>query len=364
MDLSVSVVGAGIGGMAASLLLARAGADVVLLERVGEVAAVGAGLLLQANGLAVLAGLGVDEGLRAGGFSSDGVPVRAADGSVLSSLRVPDFGPGLDRVLAVRRSAVHEVLLAAVQAEPGIELRLGTEVSGGEAFDADLVVGADGVSSAVRGGGDFGARLRRSGAVYLRGLVPRFGDGFAGEYWTPSGLFGGAPVDATTQYFYASATAPAVRSAVDARDLPALRAAWAAALPAAGGAFGAVERFDDLLVNDVVRVDCARCADGRRVLLGDAAHAMAPNAGQGANSALVDAAVLTGALARAASVEAALAVYTDRRRRRVRRVQDAADRLARAAHWQGRTSTWLRDGLLRFVDHRAGPARRPGRPPH
>jgi 2-polyprenyl-6-methoxyphenol hydroxylase-like FAD-dependent oxidoreductase len=358
MDLRVTVVGAGIGGMATSLLLARAGASVVLLERVGEVAAVGAGLLLQANGLAVLSGLGLDEKLRADGFLSDGVPVRAADGAVISSLPVPDFGEGLDRVLAVRRSAVHEALLDAVSAEPAIALRLGVEVRGSEPFDTDLVVGADGVSSVVRAGGNFGARVRSTGAVYLRGLVPLAGDGFAGEYWTQSGLFGGAPVDAATQYFYASATAPAVRAAVSSRDLPALSRAWAAALPCAAAAFDAVGAFDDLLVSEVVRVDCARWADGRRVLLGDAAHAMAPNAGQGANSALVDAAVLTDELARGTTVEAALAAYTARRRRRVRRVQDAADRLARVAHWQGRRTTRLRDGLLRVVDRRAGLAER------
>jgi hypothetical protein len=42
----------------------------------------------------------------------------------------------------------------------------------------------------------------------------------------------------------------------------------------------------------------------------------------------------------------------------VRRVQDAADRLAQVAHWQGRTTTRVRDGLLRFLDHRAGLAER------
>jgi 2-polyprenyl-6-methoxyphenol hydroxylase-like FAD-dependent oxidoreductase len=369
--LRVAVVGGGIGGMAASLLCARAGAAVVLLERVPEVAAVGAGLLLQPNGLAVLGGLGLDEPLRSGGFLSSGVPVRSPDGTPISSLSVPDLGPGLDRVLAVRRSALHEVLLAAVGADPRIDVRLGAEVTaadgtgrvllaGGDHVVSDLVVGADGVSSVVRQGGDFGARVRPTGAVYLRGLVPLVDDGFAGEYWTSAGLFGGAPVDATTQYFYASATAPEVRSAVEAGDLAGLRAAWAGALPEAEPVLRAVERFGDLLVNEVVRVDCARWADGRRVLLGDAAHAMAPNAGQGANSALVDAAVLPAELAAAATVEQGLAAYTHRRRRRVRRVQDTADRIARVAHWRSPAARRLRDGALRALD-RPGLAARPAR---
>jgi 2-polyprenyl-6-methoxyphenol hydroxylase-like FAD-dependent oxidoreductase len=85
---------------------------------------------------------------------------------------------------------------------------------------------------------------------------------------------------------------------------------------------------------------------------------MAPNAGPGANSALVDAAVLTEELARTATVVAALTAYTARRRRPVRRVQDAADRLAQLAHWRGRTTTRLRDALLGFVDRRAGLAER------
>jgi 2-polyprenyl-6-methoxyphenol hydroxylase-like FAD-dependent oxidoreductase len=364
MDLAglrVTVVGAGIGGMATSLLLARAGAAVSLHERVAEIAAVGAGLLLQPNGLAVLDGLGVDGPLRADGYAAtDGVPVRAPDGRPISSLHVPDFGPGLDSVLAVRRSALHEVLLAAVRTEPGIDLRLGAEVTAGDVqrATADLVVGCDGVSSAVRSAGAFGARVRRTGNVYLRGLVPRDGEGFTGEYWSPSGLFGGAPVDATTQYFYASATAPAVRAAVTARDLLALRNAWIGALPVAAPVLDAVERFDDLLVNEVVRVDCARWSDGRRVLLGDAAHAMAPNAGQGANSALVDAAVLVAELSSAGSISEALAAYTARRRPAVRKVQDAADRLTRAAHLRPPGARVLRDGLLRALDRRAGVAER------
>ena len=282
----VAVVGAGIGGLATAILLARAGASVTLLERAPAIAAVGAGILLQPNGLAVLTGLGLDGPLRAVAHRMDGTTIRTAAGRTVTTVGVPAFGEGLDHMLAVRRSLLHQVLLDAVRGESRIGCLLGVAVTradpdgtltttSGERIDADLVVGCDGVRSAVRATGNFGAQVRDTGYAYLRGLLPA--DGVPdGECWTPIGLFGGAPVDATTRYFYASVAAPDVRAAVEARDLDALRRPWAAILPESATAFDAVARFDDLLVNDVVRVDCARWHSGRRVLLGDAAHAASP----------------------------------------------------------------------------------------
>jgi salicylate hydroxylase len=372
MDLTntrVTVVGAGVGGMAAALLLARVGASVVLLERSREIRAVGAGILLQPNGLAVLDALGLAGPLRDAGHQVAATSVRGPTGAPISTLAVPDFGPGLDRMLAVRRSVLHEALLGAVTRQSGIDVRLDSEATGATADGAvalrsggtatgDLVVGCDGVSSAVRASGDFGARVNDTGRIYLRGLVPRRGAGFEGEYWTPLGLFGGAPVDGETQYFYASATAPPVRAAVSARDRFALRRVWGGAVPAAAAVFDALEDFDALLVNDVVRVDCASWHDGRVVLLGDAAHAMSPTAGQGANSALVDAAVLVAELVASGSTAEGLGRYTTRRRPAVRRVQDQADRLALMAHLRGRLARRARDGLLRTLESRKGVAER------
>ena len=362
---SVVVVGAGIGGMATAVLLARAGASVTLLERSPEIRAVGAGILLQPNGLAVLTGLRLDGPLRSAGRSVDGAVLRSVDGRIISELGVPSYGPGLDRLLAVRRSTLHEVLLDAVRAESSIDCRLGVGVTAvdpggtvttgtGQRIDAGLVVGCDGVRSTVRGSGGFGARLRSAGHVYLRGLVAAVDPAPVGEYWTPIGLFGGAPVDADTWYFYASATAPDVQAAVAARDLDALRRAWAAVLPATAPVLDAVEDVDDLLVNDVVRVDCDRWHSGRRVLLGDAAHAMAPTAGQGANSALVDAAVLVAELSAGESTMESMTRYAARRQPAVRRVQDRADQLTRLAHLRSPLARRIRDAALGALAGRRG----------
>jgi 2-polyprenyl-6-methoxyphenol hydroxylase-like FAD-dependent oxidoreductase len=107
-----------------------------------------------------------------------------------------------------------------------------------------------------------------------------------------------------------------------------------------------VSSFDDLLINTVRRVDCRRWFSGRLVLLGDAAHAMAPNLGQGANSALVDGVVLAEELAGAWSLADALARYDKRRRRLARRVQTMAGILQRLCGIEQVTILRVRDALL------------------
>lgn len=374
-QLDVVVVGAGIGGLATALLLARAGASVTLLERDANPAGVGAGILLQPNGLAVLAGLGLADELEKAGHRVDATTVHGAGNTPIARLAVPDFGPGLDHVLAVRRGLLHEVLLAAVADAPAIDCRLAATVHAAgtdgsvdlewlgrqSTIDADLVVGADGIGSTVRAYGAFGVRARPergAGNRYLRALVSRTGTDIAGEHWTALGLFGGAPVDAATCYFYASATAPPVAAALGAGDLPACRAAWARALPLAGELLGRVPSFADLLVNRAERVECARWHDGRLVLLGDAAHAMAPTLGQGANSALVDAAVLTAELAAAGSVTGALESYARRRRPAVTTVQDRAERLARLSRLTNPALRGARDLGMRALSALPGSAAR------
>lgn len=357
--LKVVVAGGATGGASAALLLARAGARVTLLERVAAPRAVGAGIGLADNGLAVLEALGLGPALAA--VARPVGAARIVDGAGRTIFAPPGPAP---RVWMVRRSDLQGLLIDALAGEPGIEARFGAEVvaaapdgrvrvrTADEELElaADLVVGADGVGSRVREGGRFGARLAPPGIPYLRALVasaPASGE----EAWTAAGLFGSFAV-ADGVYIYASAGSRRTREAVAARDLGALRAAWAAAYPPSIPLLAGVERFDDLVIHPVRRVDCARWHDGRLVLVGDAAHAMAPNLGQGANSALVDAAVLLDELRRAADLTAGLASYQARRRPAVRRVAAASARLGALAEWTQPLARRLRDRVLMPVASR------------
>jgi 2-polyprenyl-6-methoxyphenol hydroxylase-like FAD-dependent oxidoreductase len=314
----VIVVGRGLAGSSVAVLLARAGASVTLLERGPPARAADLGVVLEPDGLAVLAGLGLD-----GPPRQRGCPV--------------------DDRLALRLSVLHEVLRGAVVAQPAIACRPDAEVTRcrpdgliesvwhgrPSTIRADLVVGADGIRSVVRPGGNFAARVHRSGNGYFRGLVPSDGIALSATYSTRLGGFGGLAVDADTLSFHAAAHAKPVRDALAAGDLDALARRWAAALPVAGEVLRRVGAIADLVRDDGVRIDCARWHDRQLVLVGDAAHAATRASGPDVSSTLVDAAVLAAELARARSLADGLGRYTPRRARAVRAGQRRAYASAR-----------------------------------
>jgi 2-polyprenyl-6-methoxyphenol hydroxylase-like FAD-dependent oxidoreductase len=338
---------------------------VTLVERAERPSEVGAALTLASNGMAVLDRLGLLSAVEVVSARIDRMDIRSLTGRKLLTAGMPDMGAGLDHAIAVRRTDLHRLLLEAVAGVASIDKRFGwTAVSadaggavrisatalngrnlGSTSLRADLIVGADGVNSAVRSTGGFVSRVS-SGSSYVRTIVSGRASPWFEEYWTPLGSFGQAPLDGDLVYFWAAAHVAGAAEAVSRRDLGAFRQEWRGVLPAAADLLERVSSFDDLLVNTVRRVDCRRWFSGRLVLLGDAAHAMAPNLGQGANSALVDGVVLAEELASAPSVKDALVGYDKRRRPLARRVQRTAEILQRLCGIERVTARRARDALL------------------
>jgi 2-polyprenyl-6-methoxyphenol hydroxylase-like FAD-dependent oxidoreductase len=363
----VGVVGCGTAGAAASLLLARAGCNVTVLERVAEPGPVGAGILVQPTGQAVLARLGLLDAIIARGARVDRLWFRKPGGGTLVDLHYARcdqawFGIGL------HRGVLFDELYRAARGEPRVTVQTGVAVTGlrrdgsrtvlrtskgGEHGPFDLVIVADGAVSELRG---VAGETKRDtaypwGALWY--VAPDPDQVFRGELYQigvrahrlygvlPTGLgpTGDTPV---VSLFWS----------MPARDLDAWRAAplatWKdevrALDPRVGFVLDRITSHDQVTFARYRDVQMARWHDGNVVFIGDAAHATSPQLGQGANLALLDALVLAESIAACpGAIGDALALYERTRRPHLRYYQRMTRWLTPFFQSDARVLGWLRD---------------------
>lgn len=337
----VGIVGCGFAGAATAVFLARAGHRVTVYERVPEPGAVGAGILLQPTGLAVLAELGLLAPILARGAEVAALRARTHSGREIFHLRYERLAPGLFGI-GTHRGALFDTLLAALR-EAGASLRPGIEVAGiaaeaarprllgadGLAFaEHDLVLVADGARSRLRGASSIRHRARPYpwGALWFVGEDPE--RRFAGTLsqvcdgtehmlgCLPTGLGAGNGAMPLVSLFWSIR----VDRIADWRERGL--AAWKQTLiryePRVEPLLTQIRDADQVLVATYVDVVMRRLHRRRVGFLGDAAHATSPQLGQGANLALLDASAMAAALREEPDVERALARYDAARRAHVR----------------------------------------------
>ena len=358
------VIGAGIGGLAAAAGLCSAGWDVTACERAASLEPVGAALGLAPNGLHALDAIGAGASLRALAVPQE-LGIRRSDGRWLARsptdrMIVSRFG---DPIILLPRAAVIDALAARV---PGGVLSLGTEVTsvepGGRAaarvattageLDADLVVAADGIGSATRSA-LFPAHpgLRYAGFTTWRLLVgPVTGQVSMAESWGRGTVFGVMPLSDGRVYCYAAAPAgPGAHSGNELAELTGLFGTWHEPIPQ----LLAIARPQDVLRHDVAELAAQLPSfhRGRAALLGDSAHPMTPNLGQGACQALEDAAVISRLAAGTEpdAVAGMLASYTAARLPRTADVVRWSRRAATMTTWASPPAVVFRNTATRLI---------------
>jgi 2-polyprenyl-6-methoxyphenol hydroxylase-like FAD-dependent oxidoreductase len=330
---TILVVGGGMAGLTTAAALHQRGFAVELVERRETWQAAGAGFLVHANGMRMLATLGLAAGVEQAGTVVSRWQFCDQHGEVLSETDLEVLWGEAGRCVGIERTKLQGALLPGVA---DVRCRLGTEVtylvqdgsrvsvkfSDGSRGDFDLVVGADGIRSTVRALALTNAAPAYLGAMNWRSVAPIRPGGLA-EFQINMGdgcVFGLVPLAGGRTYSFAYVVHPQFRDPTEGR-LTRLRERFSTFGPRVAAYLAALERDDEVICSAMEWIELGNIHSGRVVLVGDAAHASSPMMGQGGCMAMEDACVLAEELRAAASVEDALMSYARRRKPRAEWVQ-------------------------------------------
>ncbi len=360
MKGNAEIVGGGFAGLTAACALAQRGWRVRVHERADRLRTAGAGINLYENGLRVLETLGAAEETLRDAFVTKLRETRDEHDRLLSTHRwdIRVFGVVrqrmIDALAAAARRAGAEILVNSegVSATPEGELTL----SSGKKISADLVVAADGVSSRIRDSLNLleSRRFLRDGCIRVMFPETIRDDGKTIEYWSGKRRLLYNP--ASTSMLYLALSLP--HDDEEARTLPVRKDVWQESFPHLAPL---IDRIEDGRYDRFEYLRLKRWSAGRVAVIGDAAHAIPPNIGQGAGCAMMNALSLSVFLEKHTNVSSALTEWEEKERPLTDHTQRVSllygmptfwpKRLRGAFYWLAGRSKWLTAQRTRTARH-------------
>lgn len=358
------ISGGGICGLTTAIALHRQGFEVAIYEAAQTIKAAGAGISLSSNAIRALKSIDLAKQILDNSVAQKSARFYTPNGKILNHT---DFQPLVDKfelpgIISFHRADFHQILLEEIknkipfytnkrgqrveQTKNGITLHF----SDGTSATGNYLLACDGIRSAIRQQFLPNVRPVYAGYTIWRGLLTAEEQQIKIEYpfktWGKKGQFGAVPMTNHRIYWFASFKAKAKDEklkSIQVRDLQKHFKGYHDPIPQ----ILALSTDENLLWNDAEELPpIPNFAFGRVLLLGDAAHAMTPNLGQGACQAIEDAVVLAMILKKETTPEKAFLQFEKERMPRVREATRISANAGKAAHFNNYFSIALRNLMM------------------
>lgn len=357
MTGTVSIIGAGIGGLTTALMLKQKGLNVRVFESSAALKPVGAGIILANNAMQVFKKLGVQDRIEQAGNKISRMKITDASLHSLSVVNLAEYEEqyGVCNV-AVHRGELQRILAAELGYER-IELskRL-TKIEKAGVFnltfedasttESEVVIGADGIKSVVRQQLFEENVLRNAGQTCWRGIceinLPEQYLNELNEAWGKGKRFGFVKIGTGKVYWYALVNTKQVKTnEVNLLDLFKEFHAEVLSIIAA-------TPEEQVIRGEIIDLKPIEKWHSENIcLVGDAAHATTPNLGQGACQAVEDAYVLGKLLTNGVALEHSFAEYEKLRKKKAHAIVKSSWNIGKLAHVENNLGIWVRNKIMK-----------------
>lgn len=361
MSQTILIIGGGIAGLCSAITLQQIGIKVKVDERNTEPTVAGAGIIIAPNALQALEPYRISDKIIRQGNPSDGFHILSDRGRPLTQLKVPS---SYESLYSIHRQDLQNILLSALSpdtVEWGKQFlhleqkddHVRVTFSDGSQAVGDLVVAADGIHSNIRKQIFQKDTYRYAGYTCWRGVISD--DGLPGlsqhfiETWGTKGRFGIVPLPNNKVYWYALINARQGDSRManySTKDLHRQFQNYHDPIPS----LLLKTASHDLIHRDIVDIaPMRRFYSDRVVFIGDAAHAITPNMGQGACQAMEDARILSECLRIQNNYQEAFTDYEARRRKRIEQISKQSWKVGKMAQSESFLFTSVRNQLMKHA---------------